>query len=245
MRERIPTAFVSFAATELTNNGLTGPKLVEIISAYAADFGTDIPHARYPFDAPNKRTALLDNLLCFAPKQQYQIIRELCDRLNSDGSNSVLVALKVKLITEYSEFADQDNSSDVHRTLLTETGHWLGNYPEAKKLFDEALLKHDHGVFKRNTLDDLRLSLEILVRKLFGNNKAHEGQLSQVGQFVKEKGGSSQLANMFEKLVDYYTKYQNTYVKHDDAVITAEIEFIFELTASFMKHLVRLKGEQN
>ncbi len=28
MRERIPTVFISFAATELTNNGLTGPKLV-------------------------------------------------------------------------------------------------------------------------------------------------------------------------------------------------------------------------
>lgn len=245
MRERIPTVFVSFAATELTNNGLTGPKLVEITSAYAADFGTDIPHARYPFDSPNKRTALLDNLLCFAPKQQYQIIRELCDRLNPDGSNSALVALKVKLTTEYAEFADQDNSSDVHRTLLTETRHWLSDYPEVRKLFDEALLKHDHGVFKRNTLDDLRLALEILARQLFGNYKTLENQISQVGQFVKEKGGSQQLANMFEKLVDYYTKYQNTYVKHDDAVITAEIEFIFELTASFMKHLLRLNGKKS
>jgi hypothetical protein len=69
VHERITTAFMSFAATELTNNGLTGPKLVEITSAYAADFCKDIPHARYPFDAPNKRTALLDNLLCFEPKQ--------------------------------------------------------------------------------------------------------------------------------------------------------------------------------
>lgn len=244
MRERIPTAFVSFAATELTNNGLTGQKLVEITSAYAADFGADIPHARYPFDSPNKRSALLDNLLCFAPKQQYQIIRELCDRLNPDGSNSALVSLKVKLTTEYAEFADQDNSSDIHRTLITETRHWLSDYPEVRNLFDDALLKHDHGVFKRNTLDDLRLSLEILARQLFDNCKTLENQISQVGQFVKEKGGSQQLANMFEKLVDYYTKYQNTYVKHDDAVITEEIEFIFELTASFMKHLLRLNGKK-
>lgn len=245
MRKNIPTSFISFAATELANNGLSGPRLVEITSAYAADFGIDIPHARYPFVSPNKRTALLDNLLCFAPKQQYQVIRELCDRLNPDGTNTALVTLKVKLLTEYAEFADQDNSSDVHRTLITETSHWLGNYPEVRKLFDEALLKHDHGAFKRNTLDDLRLSLEILVRRLFGNHKALENQISQVGQFVKEKGGSPQLANMFEKLVDYYTKYQNTYVKHDDAVITAEIEFIFELTASFMKHLVRLNGKED
>jgi len=242
MLERIPTVFISFAAAELTNNGLTGPKLVEITSAYAVDFNVDIPHARYPFDTPNKRTALLENLLRFSPKQQYQIIRELCDRLNPEGNVPSLVTLKVKLLSEYSEFADQDNATDIHRTLVLETRHWLNGYPEVRKLFDEALHKHDHGVFKRNTLDDLRLALEILTRQIFGNNKTLENQISTIGQFVKEKRGSPQLANMFEKLVDYYTKYQNTYIKHDDAVITSEIEFIFELTSSFMKHFLRLKN---
>jgi hypothetical protein len=29
-------------------------------------------------------------------------------------------------------------------------------------------------------------------------------------------------------------------VKRDDAVIEEEVEFVFELTSSFMKHLVRL-----
>ncbi len=48
---------------------------------------------------------------------------------------------------------------------------------------------------------------------------------------------------MFVRLVDYYGKYQNSYVKHDDAVIEAEIEFIFEITSSFMKHIVKLNGE--
>ena len=45
---------------------------------------------------------------------------------------------------------------------------------------------------------------------------------------------------MFLKLIDYYCKYQNFYVKHDDAVIEEEIEFIFEITSSFMKHIVRM-----
>lgn len=245
MLDRIPTVFISFAATELTSNGLTGPKLVEITSAYAVDFNVDIPHARYPFDTPNKRTALLENLLRFSPKQQYQIIRELCDRLNPEGNVQPLVTLKVKLLSEYSEFADQDNATDIHRTLVIETRHWLAGHPEVRKLFDEALHKHDHGIFKRNTLDDLRLALEILIRQIFGNSKALENQISTIGQFVKGKHGSPQLANMFERLVDYYTKYQNTYVKHDDSVITAEIEFIFELTSSFMKHFIRLKNGQN
>ena len=45
---------------------------------------------------------------------------------------------------------------------------------------------------------------------------------------------------MFQKLVEYYSKYQNTYVKHNDLVIEDEVEFIFEITSSFMKHFVRM-----
>lgn len=37
----------------------------------------------------------------------------------------------------------------------------------------------------------------------------------------------------------YYAGYQDTYVKHDDVVITSEIDLIFELTSSFIKHFVR------
>lgn len=241
MRERIPTVFVSHAATTLTDNGLTGGKLVEITSAYAVDFSTDIPHARYPFIAPNKRTALLENLMCFAPKQQYQIIRELCDRLNPDGSIAALVTLKMKLLTEYHEFADEDNASPLHATLVQETRHWLADHPAARKPFDEALHKHKAGIFQRNTLDDLRLAVELLVRELLDNEKSLENQMPLIGLYVKERGGSAELANMFQKLIDYFTKYQNTYIKHDDAVIMAEVEFVFELSCSFMKHFLRLK----
>lgn len=242
LRNKIPTAFVSHAATEMTNNGLTGPKLVEILCAYAVDFSVDIPHARYPFDAGNKRTALLENLIRFAPKQQYQIIRELCDRLNPDGSIAALVTLKMKLLTEYQEFADQDNASPLHATLVQETRHWLADHPAARKPFDEALHKHKSGIFQRNTLDDLRLAVEILVRELMGNDKSLENQMPLIGQYVKARRGSAELANMFQKLVEYFTKYQNTYIKHDDAVITAEVEFVFELSCSFMKHFLRLKS---
>ncbi len=45
---------------------------------------------------------------------------------------------------------------------------------------------------------------------------------------------------MFEKLIDYYSKYQNTYVKHDDAVPNEEVELLLELTSSFMKHFARM-----
>lgn len=92
----------------------------------------------------------------------------------------------------------------------------------------------------RNLLDDLRLALEKLVQQIVGNSKSLENQLSAVGQFVKDRVGSPELSNMFVKLVDYYCKYQNNYVKYDDAVIEEEVEFIVEITSAFLKYFVRL-----
>lgn len=64
--------------------------------------------------------------------------------------------------------------------------------------------------------------------------------MSALGLFVESAGGSVQFSNMFMKLIDYYTKYQNTYIKHDDAVNEDETEFVFELTSSFMRYVIRL-----
>ena len=50
---------------------------------------------------------------------------------------------------------------------------------------------------------------------------------------------------MFRTLVKYYSNYQNSFVKHNDAVIEEEIEFVFEVTSSFMKHLVKIKIRAN
>lgn len=78
------------------------------------------------------------------------------------------------------------------------------------------------------------------MQTIFKNVKSIENQITNLGEHLNAKGGSKELTNMFVKLVEYYSKYQNTYVKHDDAVIEEEIEFIFEITSSFMKHIIRL-----
>jgi hypothetical protein len=124
--------------------------------------------------------------------------------------------------------------------LIRRRDHWLGRFPEVLVLYEEAAEKHSNGVYLRNALDDLRLAVEMLLRSIFQNDKALENQVPLLGEFVKRRAGSPELRNMFLRLLDYYTKYHNTYVKHDDAVNRGEVEFIFELTSSVMKHLVRL-----
>lgn len=237
----IPSAFITYATNMLaeTSGGLSGSEIIRYCTDYAVDFNVDIPHAKYPFDAPNKRTALKENLSAFSPQQQYKIIKDLCD-LEQFKENPNVKYLKIKLVSRYSHFAEEDAASEINESLIEETRHWLEKYPESLRLYQEALTKFENGVFTRNLLDDLRLALELLLKAVLSNDKSLENQIGALGDHLKSKGGSKELTNMFVKLVEYYCKYQNSYVKHDDAVIEEEIEFIFEITSSFMKHVVKL-----
>lgn len=241
----LPATFIQYASDILadTAKGMSGGAIVRATAAYAVEYDVHLPHPSYPFDAPNKRTALYENLMAFTPSQQYRIIKELCSHSSfPPGPSPERNELKVKLITKYGHLDPKDTPSEVNETLIEETRHWLAEYPDSLSLYSQALDKYSHGAFHRNLLDDLRLSLEKLLGEIFGNTKSLENQIPYVGQHIKSKGGSAELSNMFVKLIDYYAKYNNSYVKHDDAVIEEEIEFILEITSSFMKHLVRLTG---
>jgi hypothetical protein len=243
----IPATFLQYAADLLgdTSKGLSGSDIVRATAAYAVEYDVRLPHPIYPFEAANKRTALYENLRAFTPAQQYRIIRELCEhRSFSLASSPERNTLKIRLATRYAHLSTDHPSSDINESLVEETRHWLQDHPSAQSLYNQALAKLEAGAFHRNLLDDLRLSLEKLLQSVFENHKSLENQIPSVGSYIKSCGGSSEFTNMFVKLIDYYAKYQNAYVKHDDAVIEPEIEFVFEITSSFMKHLIRLGGSR-
>lgn len=241
IEERIPATFLNYAVGILadTAGGLTGSKIVEHTSAFAIDQNVNLPHSHYPFDAPNKRSALRDNLLAFRPKTQYEILKYLCDLPQFIGKAEIK-DLRIKLASRFGPLFELDIAENVSEPLVAETKHWLEGYEPSFRLYTSAEEKYRGGVFSRNLLDDLRLSIESLLKQVLQNSKSLENQVSPIGAFLGAKGGSPELRNMFMKLLDYYTKYQNTYVKHNDAVIEEEIEIVFELTSSFIKHLVRL-----
>lgn len=246
----ISPAFLLQASEVLgdTELGLTGPQIKDLTTTYAFDYDVNVPHASYPFDptVPNKRTALLENLKAFEPEEQYRIIKDLCDDLiRRDKNVDEVRDLKIKLLTRYSHLESHELGDELDETLIDQTRHWLEGHDAALALYNDALRKYQHGEFTRNVLDDLRLALEKLLHSVLQNDRSIENQISTLGSYVKRRGGSPELRNMFVKLVNYYTDYQNTYVKHDDAVIEEEVEFVFELTSSFMKYVVRISAKSD
>jgi len=240
----IPTTFINYAADTLaeTNDGLTGSRIAEFSAAYAIDFDIEIPYPEYPFPAelPNKRTALRENLKVFNPAQQFIIIKELCELPHFENNKGVK-DLKIKLISRYGALGQGNAKEEVNESLIEETQHWLSEYPEALGLYNACLEKHSNGIHQRNLLDDLRLSLETLLKNTLENNKSLENQIAELGKYINERDGSKELNNMFLKLIDYFSKYQNTYVKHNDNVNNNEVEIMIEMASSFMKFIVRIK----
>ena len=240
----ISSTFLSQASNILadTNSGLTGSVIAEVCAAFAFDRSIDIPYGIYPFhpEPGNKRTALRKNLERFQPDQQYTLLMELCENPHLFDNQEVR-KLKAQLYTRYRHLAPA-GAHEMNLELVDETRHWLSGHLAAYKVFEEAISKYKSDVLQRNLLDDFRLSLELLCKELLGNSKSLENQIGRLGQYIKTHGGSKEVQNMFQTLIDYFAKYQNEYVKHSDSVVDVEITFVVELTCSMMKYLLQIEA---
>jgi hypothetical protein len=242
--KKISHPFLTYASDILadTQTGLTATEIAKFFVSQSVDYGVDIPYSGAPFsDVPNKRTAFLKNLEVFNPQQQFSIILELC-HLDKFQENTSVTDLKSKLLQQYSEFAEKPQIQ-VDKTLLEDTSHWLANYPNAYKQFTLALGKYNNKVYERNLLDDLRLCLELLLKDVLKNSRRLEKQISDLGEYQKERGISTEVRNMFATLLIHYATYQNENVKHNDRVNPNEVDFILEVTITFIKLIINLKNK--
>jgi len=235
---KIPDAFLTYACNILAekDNGFTTSQIVKLCSAYSVKFNINIPHNKMPPETPNKRTALLENLLKFTPEQQYGILAELCQE-QSQCCREEVKELFVLLKQRYGMLNKESVSFD--QALSADTGHWLSNYPDALKCYNEAINKRRQGLYERNLLDDLRLALELLLKSVLNNDKSLENQISFLGSFISNIGGTKEFRNMFVKLVEYFAKYQDEHVKHNDKIVESEIDFLIDITSAFMKSICR------
>lgn len=134
---------------------------------------------------------------------------------------------------------EEETTEQSKPAQVQETRVLLIAYPKALKLFNQGIDKYEEGIYLRNSLDDLRLSLELLLKQLLKNRRSLENQLADIGRYKKEKGFSPELLNMFDRLLNYYSSYQNNNVKHDDNVNLAEVELIISLTCTFIVFILK------
>jgi hypothetical protein len=120
---------------------------------------------------------------------------------------------------------------------------WLYQYPEAAKPFDDALKiysRKDPSQY-RNLLDNLRLSVEQMLRAVLNNGKSLENQKQEFLVWLKANDAHSQIANIYHDLLfGKFAQYQNDAVKHhEDQYTLAEVEFVLYLTGTLLRFIQR------
>lgn len=145
-------------------------------------------------------------------------------------STVILRLLQRKYIQEESAF---------QAGIMQITYENLSVCPRAQEVYRSGITKYSAKTYERNVLDDMRLSLELLVKQFLGNEKSLENQISSLGTKLDQFGISSELRNLLTKVIDYMCKYQNNYVKHNDAVNPAEIDYVIEQTSTVINLIVK------
>jgi len=84
----------------------------------------------------------------------------------------------------------------------------------------------------------MRLSLELLIKKLLGNNKSLENQTSDLGKHLKKKGTPTSIRNFVFTVLERYTKYQNDHIMHDSHIRQEDVGLVVNLTSTLIAYLI-------
>jgi hypothetical protein len=226
-------------------DGYTGSqfiKKVQEVDPDLLDYNDFIQKRRDEGKSTTKKDYFKDILLSYPDDIKHHLFERflrLIGNENSDEVKDIRIILKGdKVDIRKAIYAKALASKEIDGNLLEQTIQGLDAYPDALKLYKQALNDFNSGMNERHVLDDLRLSVETFLKKLLGNEKSLENQAASLGQYQKDKGISPEISNTFRQLMDLFGKYQNTYVKHNDKVKSNEIEFIFNLTNTFYRFLL-------
>ena len=180
------------------------------------------------YDLLNRANALYGEYVPEIAEQREEIIQY--HGLLSRNCKAILALLKRELVKQTDNF-------EAGIMPLTYTN--LSVCPAAQTVYKSGITKYAEKKYERNVLDDMRLALELLVKQILGNGKSLENQISELGTNLS--GYHTELRNLVIKTVDYLCKYQNQYVKHNDAVNPEEIDYIIEQTSATINFLIKAK----
>ncbi|MCC8098438.1 MAG: hypothetical protein LIO44_07835 [Eubacterium sp.] len=110
--------------------------------------------------------------------------------------------------------------------------------PTAQAVYKSGITKYTEKKYDRNILDDMRLALELLIKQILNNDKSLENQTNELGKKMSQC--HTELKNLVTKNIDYLSKYQNHYIKHNDKVNAEEIDYIIEQTSAIINLLIKL-----
>lgn len=161
----------------------------------------------------------------------YEDIKD-CGGLVSRNSKALLGLMKHYI---------NENYNPIEKELVSDVIHLLSSFNTALVPYQSALEKFEKEQYYRNTLDDVRLSIELLLKDVLKNRKSLEKNIVELGSFLKRNSVSVELRNMFTTLLNYFCEYQNEHIKHDDSVAENEVQYIIEISSVMIKFIIMVQ----
>lgn len=162
-------------------------------------------------------------------KNKVNFINEIYDIVNYSS-----IPVELKLINGEIIFYSA-GAKLLDESLINDNLDWLSEYPLIYEIFKKGLSNIGVKGEERHVIDNLRLAFELLLKNKLNNTKSIENQKEELGKYLKSKGISSEISNLFWIITDYYSKYQNNKIKHSNNANPNEVEFILYLTGTLMR----------
>lgn len=218
-----------------TNNGWTNNEITKKFNEACLRFGKSFEFEKGQYQ--NKASSYVNNFSKFTEKEVYLILKDFFRDDKFKDNTSIQSALNNLIRDNAFDYEDADEH---YEETFNTTIHFLQKYTKAYAPYQSSYQKIIANIYERNALDDLRLSLELLVKELMKNNKSLENNTTDLCKELKNKNVTGEINTLFNRVLNFFTSYQNEYVKHNDLVESNSVEFIFDITSSMLKYLCRV-----
>ena len=229
MKNRIPLVLLNDVEDQISQH-FSANELIDLTYEFAKSYNKSITIDDPNYGSFNKKEILSTNLnllsdnekIEFLSKIKYHsrlceadFLRDEIDLLVKDASNGVIKA------------------RNSFSTLLETYSIDLKNQWQRTYRF------YDHLDY-RNALDNMRLTIELLIKRITGSEASLENQKSALGKFFEDKDISKEVRNLFFKMLDMYEKIQNHEAKHNlpQNLNSKEIKFLMNQSTVIIKFLI-------
>lgn len=116
----------------------------------------------------------------------------------------------------------------------------LSSDSKVRKSYNDAIEKIAEGRYSRNSVDDIRVALEIYLKEVLGNNQPLEKQTTDLKQFYRQKKMSGELISMHTQSLNNLCNFFNNHAKHDYNVKSEEVDSAIGYANQIMKSLLNI-----
>lgn len=226
MQNNIPFVLLDDIEDQLIDI-FTGNEIINLTKMYAKGFGKEVPIKNVHFNS--KKDIISANLGILSNEEKINFLSQIKEH-SKVKNNSELCQEINKAISSGGEQIIRSRNS------ITDI---LSEYPsEIIEQWRKSYYFYDRSDY-RNALDNIRLTIELMVKNITGSDASLENQHRNLGNFFRSKGISKGTRNFFLKMLNMYEKIQNNEAKHSvpDSLNQKEISLLMNQSTVIIKFL--------